>query len=372
MDHLVKANILDITPYKPGKPIEEIQREFGLKKVVKLASNENCRPIPEHVRRAINEELDQIHLYPDSDSYYARQKIAAENGVTANEVIIGAGTVEIIRMILSTFLNPGETVLTSEKTFPLYRIVTTEIAGTDAYIEAPMDDAFCFDLEQIHNRIDKRTKIIILTNPNNPTGTSIPGKAIQQFIESTPADKLILLDNAYQEYVDGSSDFLTGIPLFRQHQNVIALRTFSKIYGLAGLRIGYGIAQEGFISLINRLRLPFNVSRIAQRAAIASLENDVYKTESAALNRKNRSDLETALKKRGYIVLPSQTNFLLFFPGMNSAAVFKELLREGVIIRPSESFRGKDSIRVTVGLSEENQYFLEKLDLVTARLKPKS
>jgi histidinol-phosphate aminotransferase len=369
MESLVNPHVLQITPYKPGKPVEDIQREFGLARVVKLASNENMRPLPESVRRAIIDELAQVHCYPDSDSYYLRERIAAYNGVGLENVIAGAGSVEIIQLLIRTFLKPGEKVLTSEKTFSLYKIATTEIAGSAAYIEAPMDRELRFDLDAFAARLTPDAKIIFITNPNNPTGTFIPAAAVRAFIARVPGDRLIVLDNAYQEYIDHPDDYVTGLDEIGSRKNVIVLRTFSKVYGLAGLRVGYAMAHPEVIAILNRVKPPFNVTRIGQRAALASLENDDYKNESVRLNRANKARLFKQLRELGLRAVPSQANFILFFPEVDIAGLNQHLLRQGVIIRPMAGFGIPDAMRVTVGLEEENDFFIDKLGTALKEMK---
>ncbi len=361
MESLVNPHILQIDPYKPGKPVEDIQREFNLVKVVKLASNENMLPIPENVRGAIADELSQIHYYPDSDNFYLRQRIAAYNGIGMDNIIVGAGSVEIIHMLICAFLKPGEKVLTSEKTFSLYKIATTEIAGAASFIEVPMDRELHFDLEAIAGRIDERTKIIFITNPNNPTGTFLHAEAVRAFIDRVPGDRIIILDNAYQEYIDDPKDYVTGLEEIGQKKNLIVLRTFSKVYGLAGLRVGYAMAKPEIIAILNRIKPPFNVTRVGQRAALASLENDDYKNKSICLNRTNKSKLFSQLKSLGLHVLPSQANFLLFFPEVDIADLNLRLLKRGVIIRPTGGFGIPEAMRVTVGLEAENDFFIAAL-----------
>jgi histidinol-phosphate aminotransferase len=371
METLVNPHVLQITPYKPGKPVEDIQREFHLDKVVKLASNENMLPIPENVRKAIIDEHSQIHFYPDSDNYYLRQRIASYNGVGLDNVIVGAGSVEIIHMLIRTFLKPGEKVLTSEKTFSLYKISTTEIAGESSFIEAAMDRELCFDLQAIAGKIDPYTKIIFITNPNNPTGTFLHADAVRAFIDRVPGNRIIVLDNAYQEYIDNPDDYVTGLDEIARKKNVIVLRTFSKVYGLAGLRVGYAMAKPEIISILNRVKPPFNVTRIGQRAALAALENDDYKDRSLRLNRSNKAKLFSQLQSLGLRVIPSQANFLLFFPGVDVADLNLRLLKQGVIIRPTGGFGIPEAMRVTVGMEEDNDFFFEKLHKTLAEIKTK-
>ena len=360
METLVNPHVLEVSPYRPGKPVEDIQREFGLARVVKLASNENMLPIPENVRRAIGDEISQLQYYPDSDSYFLRRRIAEYNGVGVENVIVGAGSVELIQMLIHAFLKPGEKVLTSEKTFSLYKSATCEFAGTAAFVEVPMDRELRFDLEAIAGRV-ATAKIIFITNPNNPTGTILTGAAVRAFIARVPGDRIIVLDNAYQEYIDNPGDYVTGLDEIKTRKNVIVLRTFSKVYGLAGLRVGYALAHPETIAMLNRVKPPFNVTRIGQRAAMASLENDEFKERSVSLNRRNKAKLFSRLQKLGLRIIPSQANFLLFFPGVDVDGLNLRLLKRGVIIRPMAGFGIPDAMRVSVGLEEENDLFVAML-----------
>ncbi len=357
----MSPHILELMSYKPGKPMEEVKREYNLEKVIKLASNENPFPIPENVSTAIIQEMSQINRYPDSDCYYVRGKIAEYNNIPRENVIVGAGSVEIICMIIRAFLKPGETVLTSEKSFEFYKIATIESAGKDAFLEAKMAEDLRFNLDNISQLSDNRTKIIIIANPNNPTGTLLSREEVYGFIEKLPQDKIVVLDNAYHEYVSSQADYPTGIDLAIKRKNIIVLRTFSKIYGLAGMRIGYAVSNHETISYLGRVKAPFNVTRLAQKAAVASLENDDFKNESAKLNTRNREKLFNQLRDMGLRVIPSETNFLLFFPGTDVEELNQRLLKEGVIIRPLQAFGIPDGMRVTVGFEEDNDYFIEKL-----------
>jgi len=364
MQELINPNVLDLVPYKPGKPVEELQREHNLKRVVKLASNENPSGVPNHVTEAIKNEISYLNFYPENDSYYLRHRIADYNGIGADNVIVGAGSVELITMIVRTFLLPGQTVLTSEKTFLMYKIAAVQIGGKSAFVEAPMGDDYAIDLDALYRLTDDRTKIIFIANPNNPTGTMINRQEVIDFIANIPEDKIIVLDNAYQEYVGSPDQYPDAIEEAINRKNVIVLRTFSKIYSLSGLRVGYGVANPETLSYLNRLKPPFNVTRLAQAAAMASLENDDFKHHSSALNLKNKEKLFVQLQEMGLEVIPSETNFLLFFPGIDTTELNQRLLKEGVIIRPLHAFGVPNAMRVTVGIAEDNDFFIEKLKKV--------
>lgn len=364
MQELINPNVLNMVPYKPGKPIEELQREHNLKRVVKLASNENPLGISTHVADAIKNEISHLNFYPENDCYYLRHRIADYNGIGADNVIVGAGSVELISMIVRTFLLPGQTVLTSEKTFLMYKISAVETGGKSAYIETPMGDDYTYDLDALYRLVDDKTKIIFIANPNNPTGTMINKQEIMDFIDKVPEDKIIAFDNAYQEYVSNPDEYPDAIKEAINRKNVIVLRTFSKIYSLSGLRVGYGVSNPEILSYLNRVKLPFNVTRLSQAAAMASLENDDFKNQSAKLNWKNKEKLYLQLQEIGMQVIPSETNFLFFFPGIDTTELNQRLLKEGVIVRPLHAFGIPEGIRVTVGFEEDNDFFIEKLKKV--------
>ena len=361
MKYLLNPNVHDLNPYQPGRPIEEIQRIYDLKQVIKLASNENPLPVPETVADAISKEISHINLYPDSDSYYLKHRLAEYNGVDADNIIVGAGSVEIIRMIVGTFLCPGQTVLTSEKTFLMYKISAVEMGGKSACVEAPMGDDYTYDLETLYRLTDDKTKIIFIANPNNPTGTLLPKQALTDFIGKIPEDKIIVLDNAYQEYVENMDNYADGIEEALNRKNIVVLRTFSKIYSLSGLRVGYAISNPELISYLNRVKPPFNVTRIGQAAALASLDNEDFKNYSAKINLINRKKLFRQLREMDVKVIPSETNFLMFFPRTDPLELNQQLLKEGVIIRPLKAFGAPEALRVTVGTEEDNDFFIEKL-----------
>ena len=364
MKNLINPNIIGLNPYIPGIPLEEIKEKYNLKKVVKLASNENPFTLPRNVSEIIQKEILSLNRYPDSDSHTLLKKIAGYHGLDKENVIVGSGSVEIIKMIIRTFLKPGQRILSSQNTFVMFKISTVEQAGDQAYVEAEMDEGYRYDLDNMLKRVDETTKIIFIANPNNPTGTMLPRQKVLDFIEKIPPETFVILDNAYEEYVSNPQDHLSGIDLAVNRKNIIVLRTFSKIYALAGLRIGYGISNEKTIYYLNQIRPPFNVTRMAQKAAQASLENDDFKLQSIRLNQKNKTRLFNQLTDMGFRVIPSQTNFLLFFPGKNVNELHQRLLKEGVIIRPLQAFGIPDGIRLTIGFEEDNDFFIEKLKKV--------
>lgn len=369
MERLVNSRLHDLNPYQPGRPIEEIQRKYDLKRIVKLASNENPFPISPRVAAAIKGELSMLNLYPDSDSYYLRSEIARFNNVAIENTIVGAGSSEIIKMIMKSFLKPGDKVLTSEKTFLMYRVATIEEMGKQALVEVRMDGSYCYDLDKMLEIVDEQTKIICIANPNNPTGTLLPKEKLLDFIDRIPPDKFIVLDNAYQEYVTDPDHYLDGIGLAVERKNIIVLRTFSKIYALAGLRVGYAVANDSIIYYLNKVRSPFNVTRVSQQAALASLEDEDFRIKSTRINQKNKTVLFDQLQVMGLRPVPSETNFIMFFPEVNIEGLNQRLLKSGVIIRPLKAFGVADAMRVTVGQEEDNEYFVHKLQKTLEEMK---
>jgi len=365
MKKLLLNPIIDELMAPPaGKPVEELLRRYNLEKVVKLGSNENPFPVPENVAEAIRNEIKSLGLYPDNDSHYLRKRIADNNGVGLENVIMGSGSVEIIRMVVKTFLRPGETVMTAVSTFPMFKVAAIENGGRKAIVEVEMDDGYGFDLDRMERLVDEKTKIIFIANPNNPTGTLLSKSRINDFIDTIPEDRIIVLDNAYQEYVDDQAAYQDGIDLALNRKNIIVLRTFSKIYALAGLRIGYAISNEEIVSLLNRVKAPFNLTRLAQAAALASLENDDFKLNSVQLNNKNKPILFNQLNELGLKPVPSAANFILFFPETDINRLDEALLKEGVIIRALAPFGVPNGMRVTVGFEADNNFFIEKLKKV--------
>jgi len=250
----------------------------------------------------------------------------------------------------------------------MFRIATIEQGGSSALVEVDMNESYQYDLDRMAEKVNERTKIIIIANPDNPTGTLIHREKILDFISKIPDHIFIVLDNAYQEYVSSPQDHLDGIDLAIGSKNIIVLRTFSKIYALAGLRTGYGISNEQTIAYLNQVRLPFNVTRIAQKAAQVSLENEDFKEKTIRLNIENREFCYQELNRLGFKVIPSETNFLLFFPGLDVREMNNRLLQEGVIIRPLQAFGITDGFRVTIGSEQDMKYFIEKIEKVSGQI----
>ncbi|MBC7766078.1 MAG: histidinol-phosphate transaminase [Hyphomonadaceae bacterium] len=363
----IKTNIaLDtIAPYVPGKPIDAVKRELGLTDVIKLASNENPLGCSEKAKKAVIQALEQAALYPDSNFTDLRQKLAAQFGLLPTQFFFGAGSDGIIEMIPHAFLNHGDQAVMSATTFPLYQ-TNTKIAGGQCVI-VPLDADYCYDLDAMAAKITPKTKIVWLCNPNNPTGTTYSKAAQEKFLAQVPHDVLVVIDEAYYEYV-AQDDFPDSLALLEQYPNIIILRTFSKIYGLASMRIGYAIAHPDIIAALEKVRGPFNVSTLAQVAALASLDDPDFLQHSINHNAQNLQFLVKQFTQMGLKCLPSATNFVMVNTGVDSRVLFPQLLQKGVIVRPGHLYGMDTFLRISVGTLSECQTCVQALQDCLAEL----
>ena len=358
MSPTVPPYIASLTPYIPGKPIEEVEREYGIANVAKLASNENALGPSPKALAAAREACGTIHLYPDGSAFYLRQALAAKLGVKPAEVAVGNGSNELLELIVRTFVGDGEETLTSANSFVVYRLASQAHGRT--CVEAPLSD-HRYDLRAIQERLSRRTKVVFLANPDNPNGTYFTERELVAFLEAVPRDVLVVLDEAYIEFV-AARDFPDGLAVRKRFPNVVVCRTFSKIYGLAGLRLGYLVASPEVVGYLDRVRPPFNVSLVAQAAGIAALADDEHVARSRALVESERPFLTEGLRALGATVWPSQTNFLLAdFPGRPGNEVFEALLRQGVVVRPMGGYGFPTAQRITFGLRAEDEKLLAAL-----------
>ncbi|MFH0789323.1 MAG: histidinol-phosphate transaminase [Pseudomonadota bacterium] len=356
----IKKSIQDLIPYPPGKPIEELTREYGIQEVIKLASNENpIGPSPQALR-AIRRALSNLHRYPDGSGYYLKQALARFLKLKPEQIVLGNGSNEIIELALRTFLRPGFEVLSPTPSFLVYGKAVQAMGGKSILIPLKR---FRIDLDAILDRIGPRTQMIIINNPNNPTGTIIKRKEWERFLKAVPARIMILLDEAYIDFVEDPECPL-GVDYLNSSQPLLVIRTFSKAYGLAGLRIGYGLTQADLADYINRVRQPFNVNSLAQAGALGALNDQVFYENTRTLVRKGKKDLERGLERLGLFYVPSETNFILIRVPQQAQAVYEAMLKKGVIIRSMRSYDLGDYIRVNVGLPEENRRFLQVLKQV--------
>ncbi|MBX3333377.1 MAG: histidinol-phosphate transaminase [Nitrospira sp.] len=346
----VHPDIQSLSPYVPGKPVEELQRELGLTRVIKLASNENPLGPSPKAMAALNGAQMLLHRYPDGGGTQLRQAIADRWKVAGDQIILGNGSDEILGLLARTFLNPGDEAIMADHTFVIYKMEVTAVHGKPVVV--PLVD-WTHDLETMARAITPRTKLLFLCNPNNPTGTMVSAEAVDRLMARVPADVIVVFDEAYFEYVR-NSQFPDAMAYVKQGRNAIVLRTFSKIYGLAGLRIGYGVSTSEIIGFLNRVRPPFNANSLAQKAALAALGDDEHVAKSRTINVAGMEQLEQGLRALGMTPIPSETNFLYFDAKRDGRSVFDALLREGIIVRHIEG----TMIRVTIGLTDENDAFL--------------
>jgi histidinol-phosphate aminotransferase len=356
-----------IAPYQGGKPISEVAREFGLDeaRIVKLASNENPLGIPESAKRAMSAAMADLARYPDSNGFDLKAAISEKFGVPAEWVTLGNGSNDILELAARSLVSPGQSVVYSQYSFAVYPLATQAI-GARAIVVAAKD--FGHDLPAMRAAITDDTRLVFVANPNNPTGTFIDGEQIAAFIRSVPPHVVIVLDEAYTEYLSPSQRY-DAFAWVAQHPNLIVSRSFSKAYGLAGLRIGFGIAQPGLTDLMNRLRQPFNVNSLAQAAAIAALQDEAFLKKSAEINSQGYLQLTAAFDQMGISYVPSVGNFVLFRAGDEENAGAKvnlALLKQGIIVRPVANYGLPQWLRVSIGLPEENEAFLVALKSVLA------
>ncbi|MBL7197141.1 MAG: histidinol-phosphate transaminase [Candidatus Omnitrophica bacterium] len=357
MSRILRKNISQINAYIPGKPIELVQRQFGIKNAIKLGSNENAFGAPIKAKQAIKKSINEIFRYPDGSCYYLRRTLATKLKIKPNNLIFGNGSDEIIDIIIKTFLNPGEEVLTSKTTFVEYEIIAK--ANGFKVKCLPLRN-FRYDLNAIKQNITKKTKIIFIANPNNPTGTYNTNKELINFLKCVPKNKLVVLDEAYIEFVD-AKDYPKTLRYINRTKNLIILRTFSKAYGLAGLRIGYAITNSKFIDSMERIRQPFNVNLLAQRAAESALKDKFFinKTTKAIIKEKYR--LYKEFGAIGIAYIPSQANFIMFKTKIDGLALCRKLLKQGIIIRDLKQYKLDNYVRITIGKPRENRLFIQKL-----------
>jgi histidinol-phosphate aminotransferase len=356
---LVNKNILKIKPYVPGRPIEEIEREFKIKKIIKLASNENPLGTSQRVLKTIKDNLFNIHRYPDASGFYLKNKLSEVLKLKPYNIVLGNGSDELIDVIIKTFVSEEETVITSEATFLEYEIITR--INNRRIIKVPLRN-FKYDLPRIKKKINSQTKLVFIANPNNPTGTYVSKSELDDFLSDLPKKVIVVLDEAYDLFVD-VEDFPYGLD-YIQKKNVIVLKTFSKAYGLAGLRLGYAVARREFTFYMEKARQPFNVNYLAQVAGITALEDEEFLKRTRDTVLKGKLYLYNALDELGLNYIPSVANFIMVDVKRDSFRVFEDMLGYGVIVRDLKQYGLNNFIRVTIGKEEENRRFMRVLKKV--------
>ncbi len=360
MKKLPRKGVENLIPYPPGKPIEELERELGIKGSIKLASNENpLGPSPKAVQ-AIMEKVHGLHRYPDGSGYFLKSKLSGKFGLPISRIILGNGSNELIELIVRTFLCAEEHVVQAFPTFLVYEKVVTGAGG--GIISVPLSD-FRIDLDEVYRAVTPKTKIIFINNPNNPTGTVLSKDEMLGFLDRLSDDVIVALDEAYIEFVT-DENAAQGLELLSKHPCLIVLRTFSKLYGLAGLRIGYGFASEKIIDYMNRVRQPFNANTLAQAAAMAALDDVEFVNQTLSMIREGLDYLYQSLDEVGLEYIPTQTNFFLIKTPGGGKAIYDRMLKQGVIVRAMDAYGLPEYIRINVGLAEENERFIETLKKV--------
>ncbi len=365
LEELIPNYIQGLAAYVPGKPIEEVEQDLKIH-AVKLASNENPLGPSPKAMAAARQALGEANWYPDGGSKRLREVLAGRYGVRAEEVFVGLGSSEIIDLASRVLLRPGLTGITSEGSFALFAIAIRASGGK--LVQTPMRD-YTFDLDAIAAAVTPETRVIYIANPNNPTGTAFGAAEFDVFMKKVPGDVLVVLDEAYTEYAE-RRDLPRAMEIFKEYNNLLTLKTFSKVYGLAGLRIGYGIGHPTLVAEMNKLRTPFNVTSVGQAAALAALDDAEHVRRSVEMNRAERARLFRELQGRGLQPVASETNFLFIPTGTDAKTMCDELLQEGVIVRPLAWMGFPEAMRISVGNPEENSKLLAAMAKVMARRKP--
>ncbi len=355
IETIVVDGVKDLTPYPPGKPIEELERELGITGSIKLASNENpIGPSPKALS-AIKEIIAKLHRYPDGSGYFLKEAIARHLDIKFDQIILGNGSNEVIEFVVRTFLRPGEEVIIPTPSFLYYEKVVQAVGGK--IVRIPLKD-FRLDLGGILERVSGATKIVFLNNPLNPTGTIVTYKEVENFLDNLPSHVIVVIDEAYIEFAK-DPECATALAFLEKDVPIVGLRTFSKAYGLAGLRIGYGYAPSKLIGFMERVRQPFNTNIVAQAAAKAALEDQKFLETTLKVVWRGLLQLFQGLQDIGASYFDTQTNFFLIHVNEPANHIYNKMLKEGVIIRSMSSYNMPDYIRVTVGLPEENERFLK-------------
>ncbi len=362
----VADHIKNLIPYPPGKPIEELEREYGVSGSIKMASNENSLGPSPKAMQAISEALPSLHRYPDGSCYYLANHLATHLGVAPEQIVFGNGSDEIIALLAAAYLQEGQEVITSHPSFLVYPKVTQAQGGINQVV--PLK-GMQHDLDAILGRINSQTRLIFLDNPNNPTGSVFGQQAFEGFLSEVPEHVIVVVDEAYLDFVDPALR-LNTIEYLDNSTPVVALRTFSKAYGLAGLRVGYGLMSREVADYLHRVRAPFNVNLLAQVGAIAALDDDEHYRKTMEMNRCGMEELTGGLAPLDVKSFASQTNFFLVDLGMDCKKFYESMLAKGVIVRPMTAYGYPNYIRITVGESSENQRLLSAFATTLDELSP--
>ncbi len=349
-----------IKPYQAGKPIEEVKRELGLTDVIKLASNENPFGMSEKAKEAAIKAICEGNLYPDSNGYYLKHKLNEKFGYDVDCITLGAGSNELINLLFQAFVNKNVNVVYPEYSFVVYPMEAT-VGGAEGRAVALKAD-YTADLDAILDTIDENTRIVAFANPSNPIGTAVPSKDMYEFIKKVPKTTMVVIDEAYNEFNSGDETYVDSASWLKEFDNLVVSRTFSKAYGLAGLRVGYMLANKEITSILNRLRAPFNVNIAALAAAVAALDDEDFLKKTVENNTKERDRYASYCKDHGLFMIDSKANFVAIdFKGHDAQLIEKELLQKGIIVRPLLGYKLQDILRISIGTKEENDRLFNEL-----------
>ncbi|ORU92597.1 MAG: histidinol-phosphate transaminase [Cycloclasticus sp. symbiont of Poecilosclerida sp. N] len=358
--NLAVESINGLSPYQPGKPIDELQRELGLDNIVKLASNENPLGASSAVKNAIANSIDKLSQYPDGSGFYLKKALSEKLGVSADIITLGNGSNDVLDVIARVFLSKGREAVYSQYAFVVYALATQSVGATARVAQST---AYGHDLNAMAALVNEKTSVVFIANPNNPTGTWLEADELESFIKRMPAHVIVVLDEAYCEYLD-QGESVDTIGWLNKYANLVITRTFSKAYGLAGLRVGYAVSHPEVTDLLNRVRQPFNVNSLALVAAEAAVKDEQYINKSRELNCKGLRQLSEGFDLLGLSYIPSVGNFISLEVGEKTADVYLKLLQHGVIVRPIATYNLPTFLRVSVGLPAENKMFLVALEKV--------
>lgn len=354
---LANPGVRQLQPYQAGKPVTELQRELGLTKVVKLASNENPLGLSSKVKQALAAELADLPRYPDANGYYLKSRLAELHGVDIKQITLGNGSNDVLEILARTFVGPEHQVVFSQHAFVVYPLVTQAIGATP--VAVPAKD-YGHDLDAMLAAINEKTRMVFIANPNNPTGTFLTTAELKAFVEKVPEHVIVVLDEAYYEYVP-EAERAPSTDWVAEHPNLVVSRTFSKAYGLAGLRAGYAVSHVDVADLMNRIRQPFNMNSLSLKAAEVVLDDHDYIQRSVEINRQGMQQLTEFCEQQGLNYIPSYGNFLTIEVGDDAAELYQQLLHEGVIVRPVAGYQLPRHLRVSIGLPEENDAFIQAM-----------
>ena len=361
---LATKGVQALSPYQPGKPIDELKREYGVSEVIKLASNENPLGPSAKVLSALQDELPELSRYPDGNAFALKNALAKKHVVETEQITIGNGSNDILEILTRAFVTPEHEIIFSQHAFAVYPIVTQAVGAKAVVIPAKN---WGHDLDAMQKAITDKTRVIFIANPNNPTGTWLGKKEISSFLQNTPENVLVVLDEAYFDFAYNdlsAEDYPNGIEWITQYPNLIVTRTFSKAYGLAGLRVGYSVSHTQLADVLNRVRQPFNVNSLALKAAEVALEDVDYLESGLKLNAQGMSQLILAFEKMALSYIPSIGNFICVNVGAEAMKVYDDLLYEGVIVRPVANYEMPEYLRITIGTKNENDRFISALKKV--------